>query len=200
MSGHSMREDLSASAMSVVALVANALSVDGDDQPHVRTCTSASVSDPIPTSNSAELQGSGNVRSATRRSSNVRNPTTHARMPNGTPVQNAQRHPPTSTSHAPSDGPDAVATDPTALHIDIANVRRLAGTASSNNATAAGPSIAAPIACTTRAAMSPGTFGDNAAVVDPITNVASPMSATRRCPTRSATTPAGISTGAVTIV
>ncbi len=84
MSGHSMRDDLSASAMSVVALVANATSVDGDVQPHERTCTSASVSDPIPTSSSAELHGSGNRRSATRRSSNVRNPTTHARMPNGT--------------------------------------------------------------------------------------------------------------------
>jgi hypothetical protein len=85
-------------------------------------------------------------------------------MPNGTPVQNAQRHPPTSTSHAPSDGPDAVATDPTALQIDIANVRRVAGTASSSKATAAGPSIAPPIACTTRPAMSTDTFGDIAAV------------------------------------
>ena len=49
MSGVSIRNDLSASAMSVVALVANATSVDGDDHPHVRTCTRARVSDPIPT-------------------------------------------------------------------------------------------------------------------------------------------------------
>ena len=58
--------------------------------------------------------------------------------PNGTLIQNAQRHPPTSTSNAPSVGPTAVATEPAAAHAAIAVPRRLGGNSRSTNAAPAG--------------------------------------------------------------
>ena len=87
---------------------------------------------------SGTLTRSGNSTSSRGISFTSRGTNANPIKPNGTLIQNAHCHPPTSTSNAPSVGPIAVATDPAAAHAAIAVPRRLGGNSRNTIAAPAG--------------------------------------------------------------
>ena len=110
-------------------------------------------------------------------------------MPKGRLTKKAQRQPPSSTSTPPIGGPRPAATAAEAPHRPMAWARLSEGKAAMTSAREAGTSIAAPIACTTRAATSSSTEGAAPHRTEASVKIATPVTNERRRPTRSVSRP-----------
>ena len=105
-------------------------------------------------------------------------------------TKNAQRHPPASMRTEPSDGPVATASAATPPHIATAWALAAGAVADSSRASEAGISRAAPMAWTTRPAMSSHAEGAMPHSSDPAVKISRPSRKMRRRPERSAILPA----------
>lgn len=111
-------------------------------------------------------------------------------------MKNAHGQPTLAMTSEPRLGPIAAASAPTAPHRLTATVRRFCGNAASTIDSDAGVSRAAPIACSTRAAISHGTLPDNPHAADATRNSVTPIMKIFFRPCVSARPPAGISIAA----
>src|ERR1700722_8658697 len=119
--------------------------------------------------------------------------------PTGRLIQNTQRQL-ACTRLPPITGPRAAPSAPSADHVPMARARPAPGTAASSSDSEAGTMSPAPMAWTTRKAISAPTPGTRPHSSDPRLNATSPAVNTRRRPIRSAHRPAGTSTAANTMV
>ena len=115
-------------------------------------------------------------------------------------MKNAHRQPSPSTIAAPKVGPSAPATAPAAPQIATARGSWSWAKACITNANDEGISAAAPTAWTTRNTISSSALGARPHAIEATVNSVEPARKTVRCPTRSASLPAGMSSAANTIV
>ena len=115
-------------------------------------------------------------------------------------MKNAHRQPRCSTTNAPTVGPAAPATAPTAPQMATAIGIFSRGKVWSTRASDAGTSAAAPTACSTLAATSGPAAGARPHSIDAAVKMTTAVRNVRRRPTRSASRPAGIRSAAKTIV
>jgi hypothetical protein len=101
-----------------------------------------------------------------------------------------------STTSEPRLGPTAAASAPTAPHKLTATARLAVGKAASTRDSEAGVSSAAPIACSTRAAINQATLPAKPQAAEAARNSTTPIMKTRLRPCASASPPEGISIAA----
>jgi hypothetical protein len=136
-----------------------------------------------------------------RADSDSRRAPRHSEMaPIGRLMKKAHGQPMVWATNEPSVGPTAAAKPATAPHRLTMSARCCCGNAASTIDSDAGVSSAAPIACSTRAAISHATLPANPQATDAAMNNVAPSRNTRLRPYASARPPAGISIAAYTTV
>ena len=114
----------------------------------------------------------------------------------GTPMTKMARQSKRSISTPPPKGPIAAPTATAAAQVPSARPRWSRGNVATTMAKELGVMMAAPMPCTTRAAMSHPTSGAAAHAADPAANTPAPARNTRRAPSASVSRPAGTSSAA----
>ena len=171
-----------------------------EPQPQPGTLTRASATSPTAAASSAAPARSGRPWTCSSLlSGTTRAASSTAASPTGRLIQNTHRQL-SCTRLPPITGPRAAPSAPSADQVPIACERAAGGTEASSSDSDAGTIRPAPVACTTRAAISTVTPGASPQHSDPAEKTTSPATNSRRRPTRSAHRPAGTSTAAKTMV
>ena len=181
--GSGCRVERRTSRTEAITETAKAARTAGDVQPHDGPSTMPRASEATATMTRNEPRMS--VRpwtSGFTDSTNTLRPQTRTITASGTLSQKAQRQPPRPTTTAPSDGPVAAATPPTAPQVPMAIARRSGGNSRSTSAIAAGVMRAPPQAWKARVAMSTPGVGAAPLASAPKPKITTPVRNTRRRP------------------
>ena len=186
-----------ASTNTIVRAVTTRGSVHPHERPWARTSADEPrviAASPIPTTSGSEPTTCFSVSTLTP---SVR---IKAITPTGTCTKNALRQPKRSTRPAPSEGPSAPATAPTAVHMAITRVASPFGQTASTSASDDGNTNAAPRPCTPRPTSSTHIDGAQPPMIEPSTNSPRPTMNVVRRPLRSPIRPTATSDDAMVMV